>query len=170
MSRTIAASIFLSAAIAAHAETGCVERKAVSIQETICTQFDCMQNSPQGECIAWSCINAQVSSYADRAQSGCAREVNCGRGVSFQAGTPDQPETEINEICDWYPCIQADPTTKVCLVYRCISKRTITITSTAYPNALCVYPRKKAKQKPKTTPTVTPQAKSPRGLAPAKRR
>ena len=107
----------VSAAAPALADQGCIEVSTTSVTTTVCSQFDCVQQADDS-CIMWSCNKTQTSRYTDTNSSGCTRIANCGSRAVFSAGEPSQPDTDSTEVCDWYPCVQADPATKgrVCSV------------------------------------------------------
>jgi len=127
----------VSAAVPAFCDQGCVEMSTTTVTTTSCLQFDCIQES-NGDCVMWSCQKTQVSKYIDVNNSGCTRVANCGKKALFKAGLPDDPEVDSSEVCDWYPCVQADPSSKACWSYLCVSKRVFQTIHTTYSNALCV--------------------------------
>ena len=130
-------ALAVSAAAPAFCDQGCVEMSTTTVTATVCTQFDCVQNT-DGECVTWSCGKTRTSQYIDMNASGCTRVANCGKKAVFKAGVPDEPEVDSSEVCDWYPCVQADPATKACLSYMCVSKRVSQTVFTTYSNVLCV--------------------------------
>ncbi len=135
---SLACSLALFAAAPVFSDQGCIEFSTTTVTTTICNQFDCNQRVG-GKCVLWSCGNSQTNTYIDTETSGCSRVANCGKKAVFDAGEPaTDPETDSNEICDWYPCMQTNPITKVCLTYLCVSKRVFQTVRTTYPNALCV--------------------------------
>lgn len=121
----------------AKAEQGCIDSSSVTITASICAQFDCVQRSGD-KCTNWACTRTQASRYLDTFASGCTRVANCGRSAFFVGGDPQVADTDSVEQCDWYPCVEADPATGVCLSYLCVSKRVTTVVRTIYPDARCV--------------------------------
>ena len=121
----------------AFCDQGCVEYSTTTVATTSCTQFDCVQQA-DGNCLTWSCNKTQTSKYTDINASGCTRAANCGKRAVFQAGEPDEPDLDSSEVCDWYPCVQADPSTQTCLSYLCVSKRVFQTVHTTYSGARCV--------------------------------
>ena len=132
----LACSFAVSAAAPASADQGCIEVSTTTVTTTVCTQFDCVQQM-NGSCMTWSCNKTQTSRYLDTNSSGCSRIANCGRKAVFTAGLPAEPDSDSTEVCDWYPCVQADPVTQACLSYLCVSKRIFETVHTTYPNARC---------------------------------
>ena len=142
----------VSAAAPALADQGCIEVSTTSVTTTVCSQFDCVQQADDS-CIMWSCNKTQTSRYTDTNSSGCTRIANCGSRAVFSAGEPSQPDTDSTEVCDWYPCVQADPATKACLSYLCVSKRVFETVHSIYPDARCItaaprLPSPPARKKP----------------------
>ncbi len=133
----LTAFLTVCAAAPAFCDQGCVEISTTTVLTTVCTQFDCVQQADSG-CVAWACSKTQTSKYTDVNTSGCTRVANCGKKAVFRAGAPDEPDMDSSEVCDWYPCVQADPATQACLSYLCVSKRVFQTEHTTYSNALCV--------------------------------
>ena len=132
-----ACSLAVLAAAPALADKGCIEVSTTTVTTTVCSQFDCVQQA-DGSCVMWSCNKTQTSRYIDTNSSGCTRIANCGSRAVFAAGVPAEPDTDSTETCDWYPCVQADPVTKTCLGYLCVSKRVFETVHAAYPAARCI--------------------------------
>lgn len=121
----------------AFCDQGCIEYSTTTVATTVCSKFECSQRV-DGNCVLWSCVNTQTNRYTDPS-SGCTRSANCGKKALFDAGAPvEDPYSEFSETCDWYPCVQADPVTKACLSYLCVSKRIFNTVRITYPDALCV--------------------------------
>ncbi len=133
----LACALAVSASAPAFCNQGCVDIATTTVITTVCTQFDCVQQS-NGDCVMWTCSKTQTSKYIDANTTGCTRVANCGKKAVFKAGVPDEPDTDSSEVCDWYPCVQADPATKACWSYMCVSKRIFQTVHTTYSNALCV--------------------------------
>jgi len=135
--RKVLLVLLFSAAAPAWADQGCIEVSSTTVTATVCTQFDCLQQT-EGGCVTWACAKTQTSKYVDAGSSGCSRVANCGARAVFEAGEPSAPDTDSTEECDWYPCVQADPVTKACTSYLCVSKRVFETYHTTYPNARCL--------------------------------
>lgn len=165
----------LSAAAPAFADQGCIELSSTTVTATVCTQFDCLQQS-EGVCVTWACAKTQTSKYVDANSSGCSRVANCGARAVFEAGEPSEPDTDSTEECDWYPCVQADPVSKVCLSYLCVSKRVSQTSHITYPNARCIAlapnlwppPDKKAESRQRIKPAEAPAANPQGSVIPRK--
>jgi hypothetical protein len=151
------------AAVPAFSDQGCIEISTTTVTATVCTQFDCVQQV-DGNCVTWNCSKTQTSKYVDANTSGCTRVANCGSRAVFEAGEPAEPDTESTEECDWYPCVQADPVTKACYSYMCVSKRVSLNVHTTYPNARCIPAEPKAWPQPlekKTEPRQQAKPQAP---------
>lgn len=127
----------VSTAAPAFSDQGCIEVSTTTVITTVCTQFDCIQQM-NGSCVMWYCSATQTSKYIDANSSGCSRFANCGRKAVFSAGAPAEPDIDSSEVCDWYPCVQADPVTQACLSYMCVSKRVFQTVHITYPDAQCI--------------------------------
>ncbi len=138
MKNIIFACLFsATAAVPVFADQGCIELSSTTVTATVCTQFDCLQKL-DGGCVIWACAKTQTTKYVDANSTGCSRVANCGASAVFEAGEPAEPDTDSTEECDWYPCVQADPVTKVCVSYLCVSKRVSQTAHITFPEARCV--------------------------------
>jgi hypothetical protein len=100
----------------------------------------------------WNCSRTQTTKYTDVNTSGCTRVANCGKKAVFVPGTPEDGDSDSTEQCDWYPCVQADPSTHECLASMCVSKRVFQTVRSTYPDAQCVPVRTLSLQQPQQRP------------------
>jgi hypothetical protein len=146
-------AFFLAAAAApASADQGCIEYSTTTVTTTVCEQFDCVQQSDDGNCVQWNCDRTQTTNYTDVNTSGCTRVANCGKKALFMPGAPVDGDRDSTEQCDWYPCVQADPVTHACVASMCVSKRVFQTVRAAYPDAICVPLRTFQAPPPKQQP------------------
>lgn len=117
---------------------GCIEFSTATVESEVCQQLECIEKAPNGVCKLSACAKTQRGKYADTMNTGCTRSVDCGKGAYFLPGTPDEPESESTDNCDWRPCVETNPETGECESYECLSKRTTIIERTSYPRALCM--------------------------------
>lgn len=127
-----------SAASGTFSRHGCIEFSTATVESESCQQLECIEKAPNGICKLSVCAKTQRGKYADTVNTGCTRSVDCGKGAYFLPGTPDEPESESTDNCDWRPCVETNPETGECESYECLSKRTTIIERTSYPRALCM--------------------------------
>jgi len=144
---------------------GCIEFSTATVEAEVCQQLECVERAPNGNCKLSACAKTQRSKYADAMNTGCTRAVDCGKGAYFLPGTPDEPESESTENCDWRPCVETDPETGKCDSYECLSKRTTIIERTSYPRALCIKVPVKAVSKPPIRSDSRTTTASPRHIS-----
>jgi hypothetical protein len=128
----------LNAAPPQAASIGCVRTTTVTVESESCLQLECVEQGSNGTCTRRECVKTQKKKYMDASSTGCSRMVNCGRSAYFSGGTPEEPETESTETCDWRACVENDAETGTCTSYQCLSRRTIHSESVTYAEARCI--------------------------------
>ena len=137
----VALATTLNVASAAPAESpnrGCILTSTVTVESEECLQLECVERSASGACKSLQCGKNQKKKFIDTQATGCLRFAECGTGFAFVGGTPEEPETDSLETCDWRPCVEYDTETGGCNSYECLSRRTVQTERVTYTGAKCV--------------------------------